>query len=1477
MANNRLIKPQKTPPTAAAATAAAQAFLAHRASNANLSSAAAAAALRTHARTPTPVSEVQTKRMLQRQTSGSSNGSSGGALGRPSSMLRRNSSGSMTERSFREPSPSRRSQARTMDDEAPPLPPLPAQHKKGYVPPPPLPVKSTRRPASVEPPQRISSPPPKLPGGRGVSLDRGPGVLKGKPNRAMGQRISSLVNVEEIERPSSRSSVNYSRPMGAQSSPSSSPLRESQPLLTADRPNLGQNAHAGNSVLTEGEVNNIQLLLRETAGSPVTRKKKKIVPAIVEGSHLANGTFGAKPTGTSLQVSRRQELPSLSISSSTGTSLSLDQSKDTSATSTKQKKKKKHTEPVALAQEYGSDSDTASEQSYSSDRPRNFNTRATGMLTKQPSMVREDREAEEEEERVGSSIKERVTENVTRPLPTSKSITKGKAQQAASTRVTDKPENLSAKSLTSLSTLTPDHESELSSDPQRRVSLSPARAAHFSTQPVLENPDGLRHQPSGRSVSPAKSALKNSPSSRGPSPGGVMPGGWNRPGQAPSEASDTTSIVSDDGAKALSRKKKNVRVSFDADPTVVGLASTPPSTLDSPVIFSPQLKDGAKRGWFGIGQDKRKERMESENDSDDIIKPMPALPSFGSVRPRKETEDDSRTRSTQNPTRVEESFQSAPYLKAFETSSDLAVGEALSRDFNDQHNRYVVDQSATNSLPDEVTSVEGTGYNSDAECSTYRNDGIATGTQAQGPTSNRRSEPGKSPEDDFVPKISIQPATPGIDEISQRREEWLGMPGGFPVPVENLHKQASWPEEEEVNRQYIDTTPSSIGIAEPEPEAAAAYHDTASPAVGGVADSLRQQTSSHEDDVSDDTGASIYSDAPEDISETEGDGFGSINAIVESPTTPTFDTKMQKAPVASDHHKVQGELQSEEPEPGSGAGWDKTQAYWSGLSQSRKSQIEEAASSQTAVLVLSDVPSRPPVKMNKQKKAMLKNAPVPNLNLTPALNTQDFDSEQHATPPMAKSLRNRTPDTSETPPFRSSMRNVAPQKLPSKRNNAANPTVPNGVPEPKGTLQKKVRPVSAIAMVDYNKPANGTSQNRMSAVEPSLKSLTRIKAQAAKKPVATVLSSRRTMSNGSDSSSSFKKARPVSSDTGRYTMKRSMRSSSVDERPGAIANRSSRFNVRPASPTGSTTRAPFASPSSGMRTSMRDSMDFGKARNSKSPSRSFGFGKGSKQKAISAKPASRFSSRFDNSSDEEDGPMSYRSRFVDSSDEDEPKKPSSSMAPVRGIPKRIDEGDSTDLEDSTDETMSRRFKGPASPQSFKALEGSALASGSLRASDTGGDMSKTENMGSGLQAKKAAEKDKKRSFFGSLGKRNDDAKVTKADVESAARRDTSLERRKPERILGPGAPAQSPKSPKLQRRNTPKRYVSDSWPLPESQNTAMMNNRPQTSDGNAPTVRPVLGTKRSTAQNTMINGAVLGKSGKKKRFPTLRRAFGLHD
>ena len=1537
---------------------------------------------------------------MERRGSASSNGT---APERPR-LGRQGSNGSMTERTFRDPSPGRPASSHgpyTRQDEPPPVPSLP----KTYASPVSVPQTAARRAASVEPPERVSSPPPRLAGGRGVSLDRGPGNYK--PNQGGAKdRVTSLNTVGELERAGSRGSVNFSRPMSPANSPQASPLTGGR--VRSPPPTSATLA----SSLPSREVDRIMESIQETAARPVKKKKKLVARDTAEGSHLATGTTNAPAQGAAAEVASQRQLPSvtaIATPSNTGPQTSdVDEAP-------RPRKKKKKVVPAAgsQAQEagegfgsaYPSDTDSVtSERSSTADRPRGLNTRAAGLLAKQPSIVREDREAEEQEEtqvppkKLNRQGVKSGTALAGTPANTSKVVSKERQHNRSASQQVP----LQGPKRTSLDV----------PGAARPQSLSPVRAAHFSSQPEYETPGGTKHQPPARSISPAKSALKNSPS-RGHSPVGVIVGSQShRYGLVPGETSDTASNISDDGLRTLP-KKKSARVSFDDNSVAVGRAASPPMSPDSPVILSPQSKPKS-RSWLDLVREKNQESVLSDSDQDGVMRPTPALPSFGSIRGRNDE---------LAPDAVEEQRLSGDRandtLRSMNTSTDQVIGGLLSQDEATKKNKADTQptphQGSQDPLPPEVTSVEGSGYYSDEETKLLDEQEVKRSAtkedahQVSGDVLSEKAAPSDAPTEKSaseqpsadVPSISLQPATPALEIGRSERTSWLGMPGGFPSASEAAGKSNSYVAP--VAETHPEITPATVGIAEPEPEAAAAQHDPAIPHVGEVAEGLRTQIESQSGDESEDTGGSIYSDAAEDPDDLDGDGFGSINAIVESPAASPIIAVAGRLPPVSPTNLAPivktarpsplGRNDSELSEPTSDAGWDQAQAYWSGLSQTRRQQMEQAAAPEAfdKSTIPNDSRRGPESVKNTNKKTPKKSISGPKMN-EPALppwpdkqyrndiarpaspkvpppkpsarNAQaDNAQETHLRssmrngPPSKSALRNggRADDTQETH-MRSSMRNGPPLKSTLRNGGQADDTqethmrssMRNGPPlksalrnvdqrnsvqsqpEPRGALQKKNRPVSAVAMIDYNKPqaSPASAHSRAASTGTAVTSLKPVLAQPKKKmPAAKPKLGR----NDSDSSSSFKKARSSTpnSNSNRYSMKRTMRPSSVDARSQSLATTQS-LSGRTSSPSGSMARRPLSSVGpggSGMRTSMRDSIDSGKparttlrgsmdSKRPKSPSR-FGFGKASKPKTVDSKPMSRFSSRFGDSSDEEDGRPNLSSRFADSSDDE-----SADFTPVRGIPRRIDEVDSTDLEDSSVENVASpskpKLNGAKAPATIKP-EGLALATGSLRAASGDGP---TAVMGSGLQAKKAAEKEnKKRSFFGSLGsKKRDSSSVRRTDTENAARRDTALERSAAEaqattpskvgRVLGPSSPKadpislqsptvasqtstaqSSPRSPKLQRRNTPKRLASAndiSWPLGQSPGgtTGTGDNRPRTSDGyakppNLAAGRPDLGTRMSTVQGegTNVAGAAVpvGSTVKKKRFPMLRKAFGLHD
>lgn len=1498
---------------------------------------------------------------MQRRGSASSNGTTPDRPG----LVRQGSSGSMTERTFRDPQPGRPASSHgpyARQDEPPPVPALP----KTYASPVSMPQKAARRAASVEPPERVSSPPPRLVGGRGVSLDRGPGNYKPDQGGAKA-RATNLNTVGELERAGSRGSVNFSRPMSPTNASPASPLtggRVKSPPPT-------------NATLVSGlpsrEVDRIMESIQETAARPVKKKKKAVAKETAEGSHLATGTTNGIVQEAAVVATPQRQLPS-TTSTPSPSSTGPQASGVNEAPRPKRKKKKIVPAADLQAQDavegfgsaYPSDTDSmTSERSSTAERPRSLNTRAAGILAKQPSIVREDREAEELEERQlpakktnGQVVKGGIAFAGT-PANTSKVVSKERQHQH--NRSASQQAALQGPKRTSLDV----------PGAARPQSLSPARAAHFSSQPEYETPDGTKHQPPARSVSPAKSALKHSPS-RGHSPIGVIVGGQSRrQGLVPGETSDTASNISDDGLRPLPKKKKSARVSFDDESVAVGRAASPPMSPDSPVILSPQSKPKS-RSWFDLVREKNHESMLSESNQDIVIKPTPALPSFGSIRGRN---DELAPNSTgeQKPGGNEVNDM----LRSMNTSTDQVVGGLLSQDAATKSEKDGIQpmpyQGVQDPLPPEVTSVEGSGYHSDEETKFLdeqqevkhlaTNEGAhqasddVLGTETASSDVPSRNVTSEQPSVD-VPSISLQPATPGLETSRTERTSWLGMPGGFPsasVAVQISNVSAA-----HVADIHPEITPATVGIAEPESEAVAAQHDPGTPHVGEVAEGLRTQIESQSGDESEDTGGSIYSDAAEDPDDLDGDGFGSINAIVESPAaSPIIAVAGRQPPVSPINMAPIAQTarpsplarnESELSEPTSEAGWERAQAYWSGLSQTRRQQLEQAAAPEAFdKTVLANDSRKGPESVKKAKKKIPKTATSgPEIN-DPALppwpdKQYRNDIARPASPklPSSKpSMRDAKADNAPETHLRSSMRNGPPPKSALRNGGQASNTqdthmrssMRNGPspksalrkaetrhsmqsqPEPRRALQNKNRPVSALAMIDYDKPqaSSGPAHSRAASTGTPVASPPPGLAQPKnKKPKAKPKLGR----NDSDSSSSFKKARSSTpnSNSNRYSMKRTMRPSSVDARPQSLATTQS-LSGRTSSPTGSMARRPFSSVGpggNGMRTSMRDSIDSGKpartglrgsmdSKRTKSPSR-FGIGKASKPKAVDSKPNSRFSSRFGDSSDEEDARPNLSSRFADSSD-DEPAE----LTPVRGIPRRIDEGDSTDLEDSSVDNLvtpsKPKINGAKAPATTKP-EGLALATGSLRAASGDGP---TATMGSGLQAKKAAEKEnKKRSFFGSLGsKKRDSSSVRKRDTETHATTPT-----KGGRVLGPSSPnadpislqpptvasptstaQSSPKSPKLQRRNTPKRLASAndiSWPLAQSSGgtTGTVDNRPRTSDGqpkpiNAAAERPDLSTRKSIVQGEDANVAganvAVGGAGKKKRFPMLRKAFGLHD
>ncbi|KAG9230835.1 hypothetical protein BJ875DRAFT_487580 [Amylocarpus encephaloides] len=1547
--------------SANAATAAAQAFLKNRASNASLSSAAAAAALRSRPTTPISVADVQTKRTIRRAESTASNGSAGSGRtgsGRPQ-LERRGSSGSMSERTFRDLSPARSSQPVPSAVDAPPVPALPKALR------PSIPEKSHCRTAILEaPPMRVASAPPNVATGRGSSL--GP-VGAAQQSWRAGQRNPSLSSLQELgfERPASRGSVNFSLPTSSRAeSPLSqrrltphAPQRANTPVVTSPtNQNLVYDPNT-RSFLPQVEILAIEQRMRDPANSQVKRKKR-VAPKQATGTHLAEGTMGGRPRGTAIDAMesakvRRPE--TLTPISSESQQIFEEVTPEPLAEAPERKKKRKKKKVVISDSESDQGSYIPNSSDTDSDyatQPAAFNARAGALLAKKPSIVREDREREEEEDDTPKKTPEplRQLDVSTRtispsPLPRS-AAGRGHGRGQASSSAAFAQERKQTRSASQPAPAAHDNYfsengSQIAAKGSvkggRVQSVSPARTTHFAA-----TPDNLvvKHQPPPRSISPRKSALKNSHTPRGASP----------------PVTDLSHGITPETLDELPvPKRRGNRVSFDESNLTVGEAA-PSLTTNSPVVQSPQTR----RPWYSIGRGKKKETPVVDDD-DEIMQPRPALPSFGSVREKKVQRDVTPERPLMQPLTPENHIESVPSPPLFPSptgeviespqglSNDHIVGAILSQDATSKNTANI--SKSREPLPPQVTSVEGNGYLSDTDSSSIVGRDLKDSdmTNQTAPNGKIAAEPNyvnpaqpeskdqiqleidsiQRPESNNVPNISVTGATPTL-ESTEEKGEWPDMPGGW----HQSYVDPADADDDVVDHHVTDLSPADIGIAEPNPELV----PSGSPVIGEIAaENARRPTSAIIEESEDSDANSIYSDAAEDLSDVEGDGFMSLDAVVESPVVPSSgigtalttppDSPTSKATKQRAYRQSQPSQRTSEPD--TDEGWDKAQEYWKGLSSDKKRRLELEAQDAAKNTDAGDEVQPAP---KPTKKSILKStsSPVPEIRQPVSSNQRTYmisPGTKHGQEVVTAPASSRTDSSSGTAStnIRKSMRGNGssrgslsknPEPV-SERGMRGSMRGPNVSPvEQRGALQKKHRPLSHGP--DEIKPDPAAVDALVKKMSAARSTSTPVSTKRASAPVTPALRRK----NSGDSDSSFKRAR-VS--TNIPTFKSSMRGSRDEGRRQSPAA-SSRFSLRTMSPTGSTHRRPFSSagpaPMATSQTHMRNSMRSstgsvptlrGEPSRTKSPLHIPGFGRSSsKQAAVSHKPVPSRTSRFIDSSDDEDARPIFRSRFHDSSDEDEPSslglKPKplpKSMrfsAPVRGIPKRAgtEDGDSSDLPDSDDEKPSQKrgmsgtgnklvnHYGISKADPPPSNEGGALASGSLRRSGSGrGAISPVNTNGAVTRPGHT----RRSSIMSILRRKKPDpnSKIRKSEMESPARRDTPLERSKSDLANIKGS--DRPTSPRLQK-NPMSRQNSGRFPNITRQIAGGEDDRPFTADtadgvtgaesAEAKFNRPDWGSRRHTAtglSDVDMNGAANGenKPRKKKKFRALRKMFRLDD
>lgn len=1219
------------------------------------------------------------------------------------------------------------------------------------------------------------------PGSPPRSNVRGPGVARdyasGSPTH---NRVVSLTTVPELDRPSSRNSVNFSYPRGSR--PNSPSLPENRPISLE-----GTAVRDVSSV----EVASAQQAISQMSEKPVNKRSK--APAAGHGeASPANKSIGL-PVGTAIAAAQAVSV---------------------------QKSSPRPEPDHARVERIGSGPSATSPQGQIANRSQ--------------SMAAYSSEVEHPSSRAvpgrwPSAVPEENKPKNQDAVDTSRAQDASN-QLAHASIATEHREPAVTPQRTPQVTPQPSPKGEKQTTPQQEAHLqqssSPGRSARFAKWLSVTAAGEQVHEPPPRSVSPVKSALKNA---RGNSlsPDGRA-GTAGRAGLASSELSDGgTSVASDEGPR-FGVKKRAVKVSFDDEAEVVGVAASPPTSPEEYVPESPPHTSKPRKNWFNVVKKKTPaaEFVSTDYDFDEVMKPRAALPSFGSVRGNRNggsARPPIPTFSDNESSSSSEDEASAP-ITSF--SNDHALAGVLrheQKESSQPHDVKSVEQlSVVGSAPSrEETTLE--------EASTKEAlpekelDGMTIGgLTEQQPYSGVDSQL-------HPPSIAVEPATPPVDDrksfdaqrSSRSSLDQYQIPGGFPPSGSD--------------RSLKSAAEADTSKSQPVASAIPKLDDTNKE----YSDSVYTETDSDH--------GSVYSDAPEDPE--DGDGFGSINAIVDSRSIP------RSAPL----------------EP---------------ITESR------------------DTTPRP-----AERIAVVDNQP------------QGF-TDKPSEVPYATSTKELAERQVEASPPASPM-NLQPSDPPLLIKSKARPS--------SGSFQaenKQRRPMSVDTHGSLlNKQDPRYSSNAGGASKDKPRPLSLGPAFQVRGPGL-----RRTMSSGSDSSSSFKRASSATRSDGPHAMRRTMRASPTGGQPlSPSARNDSPIDNRPLS---------SGSNSGTMRKTLRSS-GAGDERysffstNKKAPRARF----------VKPPPKAMQGTRFADS-DDDGGDVQhhvFRSRFADSSDEE--KGPSNNtLRPVRGIPRRrgTKDGDSTELEDSSEgerhqqaprmvapsiDPMPPRSRDQNAPPNMSGMAAVARQRG----------MTQRELEEFLMQPSRG----RRPSILTRLGLKkpqNADNRIRKLDVESPSRRDTPLERSRLERDQLREEPytngvhttvtatqPEPPSSPKLIKRltkrqttggqhwplrpeprtETPEPVVEQSHSLPSSPlqtqklepagDTSGHNGSIVVNGSNAPGTISALKESEPLEPRRDVNDAssditsttnpedqghpardvVIAGSGRKKRFPMLRKAFGL--
>lgn len=862
----------------------------------------------------------------------------------------------------------------------------------------------------------------------------------------------------------------------------------------------------------------------------------------------------------------------------------------------------------------------------------------------------------------------------------------------------------------------------------RMHSESPTRTPHFGT---ATDKLTVIHEPPPRSLSPRKSALKHRSPTRNASPS-----------EDGSEASSALvgSLTGDDTAA----RRRSVRVSFDDQRTVVVGDAAGSSDADGNQLPSPQNK----KTWQNLTN--RNKRDSVTLDDNEKMAPRPALPFFGSIREKKTRDLEERPlvrpseRGWSSPLNSPASPQSADG-----PSTDMAIGAILAQD---QSSRNAANISRYREpLPPVVTSVDSSGHISNTESDSEPEQHVP---EIQ---SLAKAEAGS---DESIPMISISQPSPRASDETQpdSPDTFFDVPGGFP-------DEDSASKSDESRTPTLDDAETSLlgagrnararsSISQLPPQLPPITTQRLESIAASPPSPLIHDIQEEDEEASE--GDSIYSDAYEDLSDIEGDGFMSLAAIVDSPVSKVSQKPPAKTDTKLNEKEAPKGVSTTDPQNAPGD-WENAKAYWKSLSLEKRRQLEHEAMEEAGEE--GDYEEATPPKKTKKRKPLDKAQEEPQQKVpterhreaervyqirpgtswpVPASEASSTAAEKETS--LGGKKAKKSPKGEQATVTRSGQTSTMRESM--RSSGGAHPTgIENGRlrkslrSEPEGLNGSAVDKARTQRPVSYQAPPAGTAVTRNARRT--------LSADGVGSPLATASTGKPSLRRrGSDSSeSSFRRARVGGGGGEGFGFKKTMRGSVRDSGTFSGGGRgSSRFSLRSLSPTGSRAMSPTTVAGGRMRQSLRS--------NSTDNRRLSGFSRSTGKKGKKGPGGSRFA----DSSDEEDdgGRPAFHSRFVDSSDDDDetswpaPRHPrnktsSSAAAAAMGVPQppssqRLqgareedeDEDESPDLSDSDDEVQQQQQQPIATdaPRPARRRRGSFMSILRRRKDGEGGKISR---------------------------------------------------------------------------------------------------------------------------------------------------------